>query len=162
VRPYQPRPIRAIGLIRHEGWRLRTYSILASPLANPLRAFRTGIDRVIAQLPEPPVTPARLGVGFLILHHGRGVDYTVIGWWDNENELPIRLVVRDQKRGSRWRRPKAHEAVCVWDLDVIWAERNAYIYTALDAGTRNPAERYALSPSPFLPRGAWRELKLED
>jgi len=110
----------------------------------------------------PPANPRRLGVGFLILHHGRTSDYAVIGWWDNENELPLRLLVRDQSKGARWRRPKPDESVCVWDLEVIWAERNAYVETALVAGSRNPAERYAFTGSPFLPRGAWRELRLED
>jgi hypothetical protein len=161
VRPFQPRPIRALGILRHDGWRLRTYAILATPLGNPLRAFRTAIDRLLAQLPSPAPTAGRPGVGFLILHHGRGVDYGVLGWWDNENELPMRLLVRDHGRRKRWRRPRSSESVSVWDLEVIWAERTAYVETALACGSRSPGERYAGSASPFLPRGAWRELKLD-
>jgi hypothetical protein len=162
VRPFQARAIRAIGILRYDRWRLRTYSILAAPLANPLHAFRTAIDRLLPMLPMPPATAKRLGVGFLILHHGRDADYAVLGWWDNENEMPLRLLLRDHGKRTRWRRPKPQESVCVWDLEVIWAERNAYVEGALVAGTRNPAERYAYSGSPFLPRGAWRELRLED
>ncbi len=162
MRPYQRRPIRALGLLRHERWWLRSFTILAAPLANPLRSFRPAIDRLLSMLPSPASTPQRIGAGFLVLHHGREADYAVLGWWDNENELPLRLLIRDHGARTRWRRPRPAESVCVWDLEVIWAERNAYIETALANGQRNPATRYAFSASPFLPRGSWRELKLEE
>ncbi len=113
-------------------------------------------------LPAPAATAKRVGVGFLVLHRGRGADYVLLGWWDNENEMPLRQLVRDHAPRSRWRRPRSEESVCVWDLEVIWAERNAYVGTALNAGRRNPAARYAFASSPFLPRGPWRELKLQE
>ncbi len=162
MRPFQQRSIRALGLLRHDHWCFRSFSIQAKPLANPLRAFRPAIDRLLAMLPTPAATARRLGVGFLLLHHGRNSDFAVLGWWDNENELPLRLLVRDHGKRRRWRRPRPNEAICVWDLEVIWAERNAYVETALSPGNRNPGTRYASCGSPFLPRGSWRELRLED
>ena len=38
----------------------------------------------------PAATAKRAGVGFLVLHHGRSADYAVLGWWDNEHEMPLR------------------------------------------------------------------------
>lgn len=160
MRAFSPRPIRALGLLRHGGWRLRTYSIVTKPLANPLHSFHSGILRALRELPTPAVTAKRIGVGCLILHHARGADYVVLAWWDNENELPMRVLVRPQEPRARWRAAKPHESVCVWDLEVIWAERNAYVETVLVLAGRNPGERYATSASPFLPRGSWRELRL--
>lgn len=139
---------------------MRTFSIAAKPLSNPLKTFHTGIVRALRELPSPAVNAKRLGIGSMILHHGAAADYLVLAWWDNENELPMRVLVRPHTRGGRWRAAKANESVCVWDLEVIWAERNAYVETVLAPGARSPAERFATSASPFLPRGSWRELRL--
>jgi hypothetical protein len=44
--------------------------------------FAPGLALAEAALPQPAVTPARPGVGFLIAHRGRTGNYTVLGWWD--------------------------------------------------------------------------------
>lgn len=59
-------------------------------------------------------------------------------WWDRENELPIRVFVR-QHDGSPWRPAQGSESVCVWDLQVICFERDAYVHTVM-AGRAGGAE----------------------
>ena len=81
------------------------------------------------------VTDKRPGVGFAISHQGNGADYAVLGWWDNENELPLRVVVRPQTPDGSWRPARDGESVCVWDLEVIWFERQSYVQTLLNGGT---------------------------
>jgi len=77
-------------------------------------------------LPRPATTRDRPGVGFVICHQGRGVDYLVLAWWDRENELPLRVFVREPE-SVRWRPAQDGESICVWDLDIIAHERDAYI-----------------------------------
>jgi len=84
-------------------------------------------------LPEPDEPHGRPGLGFLIAHQGRTGDYVVAAWWDHENELPLRVLVRRGRTG-RWRRARRGESFCVWDLEVIWAERRAWIDTMLSPG----------------------------
>lgn len=72
----------------------------------------------------------RCGAGFLIEHQGNSLDYLVLGWWDRENELPLRVYVRDA--GTPWRAARGGESVCVWDLQVVWAERPAYVGTVMN------------------------------
>lgn len=84
-----------------------------------------------ALLPQPPSTPARPGIAFAIAHHGKTADYAVLAWWDRENELPIRVFVRPPSAGARWRPARESESVCVWDLEIIWEEREAYVETML-------------------------------
>lgn len=69
-------------------------------------------------------------------HRGAGADYVVLGWWDRENELPTRVVVREHASEAPWRPARASESFCVWDLQVIGFERDAYVSTVLapDAG----------------------------
>jgi hypothetical protein len=71
------------------------------------------------------------------MHQGRG-DYLVLGWWDNENELPLRVLVWGE---SGWREARGSESVCVWDLRILWHERDAYVATVLSG--RDPADYLA-------------------
>ncbi len=82
-------------------------------------------------LPQPAVTADRPGVGFLVAHQGRGADYLVAGAWCGENELAPFIAVREQTDAGAWRWARSTESACVWDLDVVAFERDAYVATVL-------------------------------
>jgi len=132
--PYIARPIRYAGITDVFGYRLKRYVILYG--GGPFREhdFEIGMKLAFESLPRPAIEPQRPGVGFAIAHQGNGVDYAVLAWWDNENELPLRIFVRPQIVKGEWRPAIAGESVCVWDLEVIGFERNAYVKTLLNAG----------------------------
>lgn len=138
--PYAPRPIRFLGIQNAETHLLKKYSIAFGD-----RPFDgTTFESAITSLAIPSLTMrARArnlpGLGFMICHQGRTGDYLVSCWWDHENELPMRVFVRDQ---SGWRPVRDGEGVCVWDLEVIWHERCAYVETMLTPGVDAPAEEY--------------------
>ena len=132
-RPYAPRPVQFAGLAEPSGYRLKQYAIVYS---EPFRDanFAEGSRLVFAELPTPAVTAERPGVGFVIAHQGNGADYVVLGWWDRENELPLKVLVRPQSPNGQWRPARGGESVCVWDLEVIWFERQAYVQTVIGNG----------------------------
>lgn len=134
MRPFAQRPISSIGVTFHDDWALKRYTIVYGEQPVDWRGFEPGLALAVRSLPEPAVTAERLGVGFLIAHRGAGADYVVLGWWDRENELPLRVVVRDQTPGAEWRPARGSESVCVWDLQVIGFERDAYVTTVLAGG----------------------------
>jgi hypothetical protein len=142
MRPYAPRPIATLGLVEYRGWTLKSYSILYGGVPFDPTRFTGGRTLALMCLPDPAVTPERLGVGFLIEHQGRNIDYLVLGWWDRENELPLRVLVRDDTDGEGWRPARGSESVCVWDLQVIWREREAYVATAMDPDQRDGRASY--------------------
>lgn len=131
MEPYQPRPIRAHGVRDVDGWRLKLYTITHGGAEPALTAFEDAWPLLEDALPEPPVLPGRPGVGFVVLHRGRGVDYAVLGWWDRENELPLRVFVRGPEEAAEWRPARGSESICVWDLEVIAFERTAYVETVM-------------------------------
>jgi hypothetical protein len=131
MHPYEPRPIRFHRLHDVDGWRLKLYSIAYGSAPIDWSAFEPALWLVDAELPRPPVTPARAGVGFVIAHQGRTALYCVLAWWDNENELPVRVFVRPIESNATWRPAQGPESVCVWDLQVIAFERDAYVATVL-------------------------------
>ena len=151
MHPYSPRPIRFHGLVTHEGWVLKRYTVtLASAdteSATDWSEFTRGRELAFAELPAPARTAVRPGVGFVIEHRGAGADYVVLGWWDRENELPVRIMVRDQQPGSTWRPAGPSESFCVWDLQVISFERDAYVTTMLARGAEDSSRDRYLSDS---------------
>lgn len=142
VQPYEPRPITLLDMLRHRDWALKVYSIVyGGGRADPSR-FDEGRRMALESLPIPAVIPGRPGVGFIVQHQGRNVDYLVLGWWDRDNELPLRVFVRDQTDREGWRAARGSESVCVWDLQVIWAEREAYVSTVMNADLDDGRARY--------------------
>ncbi len=123
------------------GFKLKLYSISAdgTPIAWP--AFSDGLRLAMNTLPRPATSPERPGLGFVVAHKGIG-DYVVLAWWDRENELPLRVFVRPQGAGARWRPARESESVCVWDLEVVAYERDAYVETMLAGGNRDRTPDY--------------------
>lgn len=143
--PYAPRPVRFLGLHLERGFRLKTYSIVHPSAPWVRERFQSGFALALQELPQPALRPDRPGLGFVILHQGRTGDYVVLCWWDRENELPIRVFVRDPEG---WRAARGSESVCVWDLEVIGHERDAYVAALLggDAAPEAYLERVHASP----------------
>jgi hypothetical protein len=126
--PYAPRPIRFLGVHEHAGWRIKLYSITYGDSPLDRATFNTGLQLAIPDLPQPAESAHRPGVGFAIFHQGRGWHYLVLNWWDNENELPQRIWVRERDGATaRWRRAEGNQSICVWDLQVIFFEREMYV-----------------------------------
>ena len=139
MHPYAPRPLRCLGVEPLGGFELARWWIdLYQDQAPYLADWADALALAEAALPRE-TNAARPGVGFLILHRGRGADYTVLGWWDRENELPLRVFVRyPGTDDAQWRVSRRGESVCVWDLEVVAIERAAYIATYLDAACADP------------------------
>lgn len=128
---YRDRAIAFLGVRDLAGWRLKLYSIRYGEDPLPERVYEEGIARAVEALPSPPVTPERPGVGFLILHRGRSVHYLVLNWWDRENELFNRVLMRGFADGDAWAWGRGGETACVWDLQVLAFERDAYVERVL-------------------------------
>jgi hypothetical protein len=141
---YAARTVAFHGMSVFGAWRLKVYSITVGNSDVPLARFDGGVALVTDGMPLPDPAAGRPGVGFVILHAGRGFDYVVLCWWDRENELPMRLAVRQQREEETWRAARGGESVCVWDLELIAAERDAYVGSVLAGRALTPAlEEYA-------------------
>jgi hypothetical protein len=146
MKPYAPRRIVPQDIMSVGEWDLKRHSITMGNGASDPARFEGARQLAMAALPVPAVAPGRLGVGFLIEHQGDGVDYCILAWWDRENELPIRVFVNEP--GAGWRPARGSESVCVWDLEVIAAERATYVATVLSGSATDPRARYLGSVSP--------------
>lgn len=116
------------------GWAVKMYSIHAEdrPIDRP--RFEGVVPQVLSALPSPAIVEGRVGVAILILHQGRGVDYAVLAWWDRENELPLRVFVSEGGKNA-WRAARGSESICVWDMEVLWGERQLYVRNVMGHGS---------------------------
>ncbi len=137
--PYQPRALAFLGVEAVAGYLLKVYSIRHAAKAFDRERFAARWDLAATALPQPAVADARPGVGFAVLHQAEGDDYLILCWWDRENELPTRVFLRG---GEGWRPAAPSESFCVWDLRVIWWEREAYVGTVLAGTGKNAVENY--------------------
>jgi hypothetical protein len=134
--PYAPRPITFRGVREHDGWRLKLYTINYDAAEVDPAEFAGGLALAEAALPAPARRADRPGLGVIVAHRGATALYLVLGWWDRENELPTRVFIRETGAGAApaaaWRPARDGESFCVWDLQVLWHEREAYVATMLD------------------------------
>jgi len=68
---------------------------------------------------------------FVIFHKGESCNYLVFIWWGNDNELFTSVSV---EVGNKWVEDPAKYSFCLYDMEVMWLERNIYIET-IDCGS---------------------------
>ena len=61
---------------------------------------------------------------FAIFHDGAAAAYLVLAWWGNDNELFTSVSVHTP---SGWVEDPARYSFCLWDLEVMWHERNYFV-----------------------------------
>ena len=87
--------------------------------------FHNSIDVWISACDENNIdwvnTPA-----FVIFHDGASCDYLVLVWWENDNELFTSVSVKFE---GVWVENPNKYSFCLYDLEIMWAERNIYIKT---------------------------------
>lgn len=145
-RPYAARRTGRLDFTTRRGTLLRRWWIDLLEAAAPDEAdWAPALALAEAALPNA-LDAGCPGVGFLILHRGHGADYVVLGWWARQNELPLRVFVRyPGTPDATWRAAHGDESICVWDLEVIARERDAYVASWLTGRSAEAA------------RVAWRE-----
>lgn len=135
IAPYRPRPTRFRDIYVTGAWRLKRYSIVYDGSDADWTSYDDVWPLVEEALPQPAVAPGRPGIGIVIAHRGVSVHYLVVAWWDHENELAFRVLVRGFGRHDRWRPATGSESVCVYDLEILCCERDAYVrYVMRDGG----------------------------
>ncbi|MUJ27542.1 hypothetical protein GNP73_06080 [Aliivibrio fischeri] len=63
---------------------------------------------------------------FAIYHDGDNYKYLVLVWWGNDNELFTSVSVKIK---HKWVIDPKQYSFCLYDMEVMWRERNIYIET---------------------------------
>ncbi|WP_242110040.1 hypothetical protein [Luteimonas aquatica] len=101
---------------------VKLYTISAHGAEVDRAAYLPRLARVKAsRTVDWPSTPA-----FAIFHDGASLRYLVLGWWGNGNELFTSVSVETE---AGWVEDAARFSFCLWDMDVMWFERNCFVDT---------------------------------
>lgn len=99
---------------------IKIYTVSASGAAVEHNDYLPRLAELKATKPvEWSQTPA-----FAIFHDGSGAQYLVLAWWGNDNEMLVSVSVRQD---DGWVEDPGRYSFCLWDLEIMWAERNLFI-----------------------------------
>lgn len=129
---YLPRKIES-----HPSWSdadgIKIYTISSQNLPVAQSPYLAQLAKVKARkFVEWTSTPA-----FVIFHDGADVAYLVLAWWGSDNELFTSVSAQIE---SGWVEDPAKYSFCIYDLEIIWQERNYFIESM--CGAKPDIERY--------------------
>ncbi len=130
---FRTRPIRFIEIHSHDGWKIKIYSIsVHNEYVKPgvIGLAKSYLSRWLLNIKNYPLNTYRIAT--LILHEGNGVSFAVISWWIDENMLQTHVYrLKDPGRPAFTR--YSHKGIfsCVWELEVLWFERNCWVQHVL-------------------------------
>ncbi len=129
--PFRPRPVSFLELWEHGAWRLKVYGLSTVHQQPPPELVRAAKDAAASLLPAKSEASDTYGVGFIVVHEGRNTNHVSIDWWVQENELEHHVYRSSIAEPAALQPEDSSVAGCVWDLQVIWFERNAWVEKVL-------------------------------
>ena len=130
--PYQARSIRFLDLVEQHDWRLKLYGLSYPSKTVDPALLDVAKTTALRFLPQPAVTPATYGVGFLSVHQGQSYDFATVGYWTHQTELCHQTYMRSSSTSATLEPLSAGElSLDVWDLHLLAFERNAWVENVL-------------------------------
>lgn len=136
--PYQKRPVRFVELFPCHDWQIKLYSISNQNefvSSSHINKAKQCVSDWLNDACNYPLTSYKIAT--LILHEGKEGCFAIISWWIDENMLQLHVYLQSYDDTSSFQRYSDQGMVsCVWELAVLWFERNAWIEHIL----KKPAE----------------------
>lgn len=149
---YAPRLVTPLAPVRARGRVLKTYAMFARPQDRDrlpsAQWWEEQAGRVLESPPEEGDHPA----GFLILHAGMQRDYLLVSQWYDADMLKhwVRGVDVDADGRTTLTPLEQRDLVaCVWELEVIGFERDAWVNAVLVPGRLDEASLDAYLETTF-------------
>lgn len=139
---YQTRPIRFLGLEKCGEWNIKVYSISSKKeYANArfIALAKTNLPLWLANVSSTQLPNYQ--VATLIVHEGKDACFAVISWWVDENMLQLFAYLASAPNPTEFQLISDKGMVsCVWEMAVLWFERNAWVEEVLKE-PNNPQAR---------------------
>jgi hypothetical protein len=148
---YSPRLVEALPPLEVCGRILKVYGMFTDPERSTLPGTEWLQQQAASVLSESPQDGDH-PLGFLILHYGAEGDYLLVSQWYDANMLKHWVRGVDvEAEGSTAPTVLAQPDLiaCVWELEVINFERDAWVNTVLARGRLDEAARDAYLATTF-------------
>lgn len=124
---YFSRPIRFLEVYNHGQWKIKMYSISIHSgqiNANHIHLAKQNLENWLSKSNIYELESYK--VATLILHEGREGCFAIINWWIDENMLQHFVYIRNDDSDFKIFSDNGI-ITCVWELAVLWHERNAWV-----------------------------------
>lgn len=141
---YKPRPIRFLELYEYNNWRIKIYSISNyNEFVEPktVELAKTHFGKWLLNSQNYPLDIYNITT--VILHEGKEGCFALINWWIDENMMQNHVYLLCKENGNDF---KAYSdkgiMACVWELEVIWFERNNWVQHVLSKAPHPDYDSY--------------------
>ncbi|MFJ5289177.1 hypothetical protein [Streptomyces sp. NPDC088348] len=139
---YSPRLVKALPPVDVCGRALKVYAMFAEPESASTLPEPEWLQQQVASVLTEPLQEGDHPAGFLILHYGTEGNYLLVSQWYDANMLKhwVRGTAVDAA-GNTTVTPLVQRDLiaCVWELEVIKFERDAWVNTVLAQGRLDQA-----------------------
>ncbi len=128
IEPYKPRIIRFVEIYNHNDWQIKVYSISVinkSIYAEILPEIKQYLNDWLAQSKITYLETYQLAT--LIIHNGKEGVFAIINWWIDENMLQNFVYLKKENETHFELYSDKGIVTCVWEMEIWWHERNAWI-----------------------------------
>ena len=133
MRPYKERNIRFVETIQVDDWFIKIYSIIENGDFDYPEFYKNVKKRLPEWLSmQNSFDPTGHKHGFLILHLGKEGIFSLINWWVDENMMNTHIFLTDPSKPDSFTKISGDGlAPCVWELEVIYHEKRAWVSNVL-------------------------------
>ena len=119
------RHVSCLELLEVDGWRVKLYAMTLGDEPLPDALLEESRELIARSLPTPAVNRVRSGAGYAIVHAGEHGDYLLLDWWHHQDLLAHHLFGAPKGQRLRYGWPQ-NVCCCVFEMAVMWFERNAW------------------------------------
>lgn len=133
---YQPRLAQPYPVLSVNDRKFKVYGLFAAPEKAACFPNEDELATRIGAMMGAPSGPADHGLGFAILHLARDGDYLLLSQWVDANMLEHRVykcVIDNCKLTNVESLAETGIVACVWELEIMKFERDAWVRTMLNA-----------------------------
>lgn len=134
---YQARKITFEGLQEVDGWQVKVYTIsqqASFQAVESLHAVQAHLSRLLTTVRQSPLPLHRHA--FIIVHEAREGIWVLLNWWTGGEMLEtMTRFINTSSPTELLPSPHTGPLICVWELEVVLHERQAWISHVLSKAT---------------------------
>lgn len=134
MKPFKSRPIRFLEIIKLNNWHIKCYSISDSNERVPEVYVHKAKSNLGQWLHLSHLTTlTNYSTATLLLHECKEGCFAIINWWVDDNMLQHFVFLTPNINSPFSLYSDSGVVTCVWELEVLWHERNAWVKHVLTA-----------------------------
>ncbi len=127
--PYETRNIQFHGIVETEGWKTKTYKLTKKGSFESVDSLAASLTNLNSWLRQSDNYEFDIyNIACLIVHECDEGVFSILNWWTGENMLQNFVYYSANSNPSQFElMSEGGLTCCVWEMAIIWHERNAWI-----------------------------------